>query len=54
MVKTKYQSNLKKLSLNFLNIVIVINKCSFCYHDLEVIQEGELLLGKVLLLGEIS
>ena len=43
----------KKYSSNSSNLVIIINKCSLCYHDLKVFQEGELLLGWVLLFGGI-
>ena len=46
----KYYSSQRKISSN---IVILINKCSLCYLDLKVFQEGELLLGRALLLGEI-
>ena len=52
-VKTKYYSSQRKYSSNSSNIVISINKCLLCYLDLKVFQEGELLLGRALLLGEI-
>ena len=52
-VKTKYCSSQRKYSSKSSNIVILINKCSFCYLDLKVFQEGKLLLGRALLLGEI-
>ena len=48
-VKIKLKDN----SSNSSNTVILINKCSLGYHDLRVFQEGELLLGSVLLLEEI-
>ena len=49
----KYYPSQRKYSSNSSNIVILTNKCPLCYHDLKVFQEGKLLLGRVLLLGEI-
>ena len=39
---------------NSSNSVILINYCLSSYHDLRFCLEGELLLGKALLLGEIQ
>ena len=51
--RMKYYSNWTKNSLVHLNIFILINLCSLSYSDIRIFLEGELLLGRALLLEEI-